>query len=143
MEPAKACSTWSQSQRDMVLHIQNSINMLGPIREGLTGGGALQQLHAFHGYGDSQTPCSVKPYKPELLSLPSRGSEAVPLEKLIGETGCDVVGDFIDSHLLPEDEARKRIKSIGLREAYSDPRLREPRTYRAFVQRLQSADIVD
>lgn len=85
-----------------VLRIQSSswAPLLG------TGEGALRQLHAFDGYGQDQAPCSVKPYVPELLSLPSCGSVAVPLESLIGESGGAVVGDFIHSRLLHEDEAR-------------------------------------
>ena len=35
------------------------------------------------------------------------------------------------------------VRASGLREAYSDPRLREPDTYSSFVQRLVDADLVE
>ncbi|CAJ1388043.1 unnamed protein product [Effrenium voratum] len=64
-------------------------------------------------------PCSVRPYSPQLLSLPSCGNESVPLEKLMGEEGCTLVDEFIRTRLLPENEARRNVRASGLREAYS------------------------
>ena len=131
---AKSPPEWSLAQQEVFNHVFNSMQALGPPPDDLTSGGALQQLHAFDGYREDQTPSTVKPYEPHLLSLPTAGNNAVSLEELLGDCGGEIVGEFIRSKLLPEDEARRRIKMSGLRKVYSDPRLRDPSTYRKFVQ---------
>lgn len=70
-------------------------------------------------------------------------NEAVPLDRLLGVDGGDIVGEFIRTRLLPEDEARKNLQRLGLRQAYSDPKLREHRTYKRFISRLVDADILE
>ena len=133
----------SAVQQKIFEHVLNSVKTLGPPPRDLSGSEALQQLRAFDGYGEDQMPCSVRPYSPQLLSLPSCGNQAVPLEKLMGEEGCSLVDEFIRTRLLPQNEARRNVRASGLREAYSDPRLREPDTYSSFVQRLVDADLVE
>ena len=51
--------------------------------------------------------------------------------------------EFIRTRLLPENEARRNVRACGLRDAYSDPRLREPHTYKHFLRRLIEADLVE
>ena len=113
----------SLAQQSVLEHVLNSVKLLGPPPEGLTGPGALEQLRAFDGYGDDQTPAAIRPYSPQLLSLPTCGSEAVTLESLIGEEGGSIVDEFMRTRLLPESEARKVLKSSGLGQAYSDPQI--------------------
>ncbi len=132
----------SLAQRSVMDHIFNSVQCLGPPPD-LSGEEALQQLHAFDGYGEDQVPCSVKPYNSNLLSLPDSGNLSVPLAGLLGEDGMDLVGEFCHSRLLQKDEAFKRLAEVGLRHGYSDPRLRIPRVYNEFVGRLWKADIVE
>ena len=140
---AKSASVCFLAESEVFKRIVNSVQALGPPPGDLTSGGALQQLHAFDGYGEDQTPSTVRPYEPHLLSLPTAGSNAVPLEELLGDRGGEIVGEFIRSKLLPEVEARKRIRQSGLRQVYSDPRLKDHCTYRKFVERLIDADIVE
>ncbi len=142
---AKSSQFASMSQQAVISHIQNSVRDLGPpppVAE-MDGVGALRQLHAFDGYGEFQTPAVVKPYVPNLLSLPSSGSRAVPLDELLGKDGCSIVGEFIHSRLLQENEARIKLRECGLKQVYSDPLLRETRTFAGFVGRLVAADIVE
>ena len=46
----------SGCQQQVVSHIRKSILQLGPCPDGLDGGGAVRQLHAFDGYGSAQPP---------------------------------------------------------------------------------------
>ena len=62
---------------------------------------------------------------------------------MIGENGGDIVGEFVRTRVLRPDEARKNLRDTGLRQAYSDPHLREPKTYRSFIRRLLDADIIE
>ncbi|CAE7231430.1 gag-pro-pol [Symbiodinium sp. CCMP2456] len=133
----------SVAQRAVLDHIQNSVRELGPPPRDLDGPGALQQLRAFDGYGEDQTPCAVKSYNPALLSLPAPGSEPVPLGQLLGDGGQLVVDDFCASRLLCENEARKRLKDCGVAKCYSDPRLLQPCVYADFVHRLIEAGVVE
>ena len=133
----------SHSQQMMMDHILNSVRGLGPPPCDLDGAGALRMLRMFDGYGEDQTPCNVVSYKPELLSLPSADNFAVPLEDLIGTSGGDLVGEFCRSRLRSVDEAKRALVSAGVRQAYSDPLLRDPRIYQQFVKRLLSADLVE
>lgn len=143
LDSAKSSSAgMSLAQQTAVKHITNSVQQLGAPPD-LTGAEALRQLRAFDGYGDDQAPCAVKPYDSSLLSLPEHGSKAVPLHQLLGEDGMDIVGEFIHSRLLDEGEAFKCLAKCGLRQCYSDPRLRIPSVYREFVCRLASADVVE
>ena len=73
----------SSAQQAVFDNILNSVQALGP-PVGPSGPEALRKLRAFDGYGEDQTPPVVKPYRPDLLSLPSSGSQAVSLESLIG-----------------------------------------------------------
>jgi len=41
------------------------------------------------------------------------------------------------------DEARSLLANNGVRSAYSDPRLRDPKTYGGFIRRLLDADLVE
>ena len=120
----------------------NSVQMLGPPPEGLTSSEALRQLRAFDGYGEDQTPSTVKPYDPKLLSVPEKGNVLVPLADLLGEDGQMIVGEFIRSRLLSEDEARRQLVGCGV-ECYTDPKLRNPKVHRNFVARLFEAALVD
>lgn len=133
----------SLSQQTVLDHINNSVHLLGPPPSDLSGSEALRMLRAFDGYGENQTPCNVKPYRPELLSLPSAGNEAVPLEVLIGEDGGEIVGEFCRSRLRSVDEARVALVKAGVKQAYCDPLLRDPRIYGQFVHRLVEADLVE
>ena len=143
VDSAKSCSSGiSLAQQMAVKHITNSVHQLGAPPD-LTGAEALRQLRAFDGYGDDQAPCAVKPYDSTLLSLPEHGSKAVPLHRLLGEDGMEIVGEFIHSRLLDEGEAHRNLVGCGLRQCYSDPRLRIPSVYREFVSRLASADVVE
>lgn len=54
-----------------------------------------------------------------------------------------MVDEFCRTRLLPKNEARSNVRACGLKEAYSDPRLREPHAYCQFVQRLIGADLVE
>ena len=139
---AKSCSSVSAAQVQVHRHILNSVQKLGG-PGALTGTEALQQLRAFDGYGDDQVPQAVKAYTPELLSLPEKGNQAQPLSDLLGSDGQKIVGEFIRSRLLSVDEARSRLAGCGVRHAYSDPRLRDPKIYRGFVRRLLDADLVE
>ena len=132
----------SEAQMQVHEHILNSVVSLGPPGS-IDGAEALQQLRAFDGYGDDQIPCAVKSYSPELLSLPAEGSVSIPLDDLLGSDGRDIVGDFIHSRLLCVDEARSLLANNGVRSAYSDPRLRDPKTYKGFIRRLLDADLVE
>lgn len=126
----------SEAQVAVHGHLLNSVLKLGPP-------GPLQQLRAFDGYGEDQIPSTIRSYSPELLSLPSSGNRAVPLDELLGSSGCDIVGEFQRSRVLRKDEARKNLAGCGVRHAYTDPRLRHPATYRAFVKRLFDAGLVE
>lgn len=53
------------------------------------------------------------------------------------------MGEFVRTRVLRPDEARKNLRDTGLRQAYSDPHLREPKTYRSFIRRLLDADIIE
>ncbi len=139
---AKTCSSLSAAQVQVHRHILNSVQKLGG-PGALTGTEALQQLRAFDGYGDDQVPQAVKAYTPELLSLPEKGNQAQPLSDLLGSDGQKIVGEFIRSRLLNVDEARSRLAGCGVRHAYSDPRLRDPKIYKGFVRRLLDADLVE
>ena len=97
---------------------------------------ALRQLQAFDGYGEDQTPSTVKPYDPKLLSLPEKGNVPVPLADLLGQDGQMIAGEFIRSRLLSEDEARRQLVGCGVEQCYMDPKLRDPKMYRIFVARL-------
>lgn len=130
------------AQRTVFEHIYNSAQELGPPL-GPTGPEALQQLRAFDGYGGCQNPSPVVAYNPSLVSPPSSGDRAVPLETLLGEGGGELVSSFISSKLLRADEARRRLAGRGVTHAYSDPQLREPKRYHAFVQRLLDCGLIE
>lgn len=140
--PAKSSGNISTAQQLVHQHIFNSVQKLGGPGP-LSGAEALEQLRAFDGYGEDQAPCAVKSYTPELLSLPDMGNCAVPLDELLGCDGRSIVGDFVHSRLLNVDEARSQLEKCGVRQPYSDPRLREPRVYREFVKRLLAAGLVE
>ena len=142
VKPAAKTADISAAQRMVHDHILNSVVKLGGPGL-LSGTEALKQLRAFDGYGEDQTPCAVQSYTPELLSLPSKGSFAVPLEELLGCDGRNIVGEFIHSRLLNVDEARSKLDRCGVRQPYSDPRLRDPKLYAGFLHRLVDADLVE
>ena len=54
---------------------------------------------------------------PEPLSIPSCGNRAVPLEELMGVEGGEIVGEFIRTRLLPEDEARRNLRHTVTRSS--------------------------
>ena len=125
--------------REVVKHIRYSVHALGRQPDDLDGPGAVVQLRAFDGYGEDQCPASMATYVPELLSLPSKGNKSMPLAELLGDDGRSIVSEFIRSRLLDKNEAR----SNGVRQCYSDPKLRDPRVFSGFVKRLAEADLVD
>ena len=61
----------------------------------------------------------------------------VALADLLGEDGQTIVGEFICSRLLGEDEARRQLVGCGVEQCYTDPKLR------IFVARLFEAALVD
>lgn len=69
VEKAKTGSALSLAQCEVVRHLRNSMQMLGPCPQGLTGAEAVSQLRAFDGYGEDQCPASIAAYSPELLDL--------------------------------------------------------------------------
>lgn len=143
VEKAKTGSALSLAQCEVVRHLRNSMQMLGPCPQGLTGAEAVSQLRAFDGYGEDQCPASIAAYSPELLSLPSKGNCAVALDRLLGDDGQTIVSEFTRSRLLDKNEARSRLAECGLRQCYTDPALRDPRTFGTFVKRLRDADLVE
>ena len=133
----------STAQEAVLSHVRNSVQCLGPPPEGLSRSEALLQLRAFDGYGESQCPCNVKSYQPDLLSLPVCGNHAVPLAELIGDSGGNIVGDFCRSRLRGRNDACEELERSGVKQPYCDPQLRVPRIYKEFVQRLVDADLVE
>ena len=97
VEKAKTGSALSLAQCEVVRHLRNSMQMLGPCPQGLTGAEAVSQLRAFDGYGEDQCPASIAAYSPELLSLPSKGNCAVALDCLLGDDGQTIVSEFTRS----------------------------------------------
>ena len=71
----------------------------------------------------------------------------VPIDGLIApgdkEAGRNLLHGFINSALLPSDEASARLDSCGVHKVHSDPLLRNPKIYGDFVKRLLSAGLVD
>lgn len=132
----------SSAQQAVFDNILNSVQALGP-PVGPSGPEALRKLRAFDGYGEDQNPSAVRAYDPSLLSIPSHGNNAVPLEDLLGPDGGMVVSEFCRSKLLRADEARRRLGACGVAHAYSDPQLREPKKYHAFTQRLLDCGLVE
>lgn len=133
----------SAAQREVVKHIRYSVHALGRQPDDLDGPGAVVQLRAFDGYGEDQCPASMATYVPELLSLPSKGNKSMPLAELLGDDGGSIVSEFIRSRLLDKNEARSNLVECGVRQCYSDPKLRDPRVFSGFVKRLAEADLVD
>jgi hypothetical protein len=117
----------STAQEAVLSHVRNSVQCLGPPPEGLSRSEALLQLRAFDGYGESQCPCNVKSYQPDLLSLPVCGNHAVPLAELIGDSGGNIVGDFCRSRLRGRNDACEELERSGVKQPYCDPQLRVPR----------------
>ena len=130
-------------QVEALKHIRNSVQLMGSPPCDLTGPGAVSQLRAFDGYGEDQCPASIATYVPELLSLPDKGNKSMPLAQLLGDDGGVIVSDFIRSRLLDENEALKNLRECGVKQCYSDPKLRDPRVYSGFIKRLHEADLVD
>ena len=133
----------SMPQVEALKHIRNSVQLMGSPPCDLTGPGAVSQLRAFDGYGEDQCPASIATYVPELLSLPDKGNKSMPLAQLLGDDGGVIVSDFIRSRLLDENEALKNLRECGVKQCYSDPKLRDPRVYSGFIKRLHEADLVD
>lgn len=77
-----------------------------------------------------------------MLSLPEAGNQPVALETLWGKNGQQFVGTFIRNVTLPENEAKSRIKATGLRQCYSDPLLRDRKTFAKLVSRLHACGLV-
>ena len=142
--PAMPCAHGtSASQQEVVKHIRHSVHALGRCPDDLDGPGAVAQLRAFDGYGEDQCPASMATYVPELLSLPSKGNKSMPLAELLGDDGGLIVSEFIRSRLLDKNEARSNLVECGVRQCFSDPKLRDPRVFSGFVKRLAEADLVD
>ena len=101
------------------------------------------KLRALGGDVEDQSAGALASYDPEGVSIPGDGWKPVDLGDLWGTDGGENVGDYVQRQLLPADEARSRLKSCGLVRPYSDPKLRDPKTYGEFVRRLLRANIVE
>ncbi|CAK0838131.1 unnamed protein product [Prorocentrum cordatum] len=103
---------------------------------------ALRRLRAPGFYGPDED-VKLGNYNPDLLSLPSVGSHAVPLADLRGAGGCRRVAEFVRDSVLPAGPALERRKMCGVRAPYSDPALRQPRVWSDFVSRLRRSGLLD
>ncbi|CAK0856443.1 unnamed protein product [Prorocentrum cordatum] len=103
---------------------------------------ALRRLRA-HGFYGSDEDVKLGNYNPDLLSLPSAGSHAVPLADLRGAGGRRRVAEFVRDSVLPAGPALERRKMRGVRAPYSDPALRQPRVWSDFVSRLHHSGLLD
>ena len=133
----------SVAQKEALHHVKSSVLAMGPPPEDLSGPEALRQLRALGGYVEDQSAGALASYDPEGVSIPGDGWKPVDLGDLWGTDGGENVGDYVQRQLLPADEARSRLKSCGLVRPYSDPKLRDPKTYGEFVRRLLRANIVE
>lgn len=132
----------SLAQRRALEFVSQSVREMGSPPDDLSGPGALELLRATGVYGADQIPSTLGSYNPEMLSLPEAGNQPVALETLWGKNGQQFVGTFIRNVTLPENEAKSRIKATGLRQCYSDPLLRDRKTFAKLVSRLHACGLV-
>eukprot|EP00438_Fugacium_kawagutii_P018254 Skav220446 [mRNA] locus=scaffold254:128743:132882:- [translate_table: standard] len=132
----------SFAQTKALEFIKQSVHEMGAPPEDLSCQGALELLRATGVYGGDQAPCALGSYDPALLSLPEAGNQPVPLEELWGRGGHEFVGTFIRNVVLPESVAKSRIRESGLRQCYSDPLLRHPKSFSQLVKRLHDCGLV-
>ena len=132
----------SLAQKRALEFVSQSVHEMGSPPDDLSGPGALELLRATGVYGADQIPSTLGSYNPEMLSLPEVGNQPVALEDLWGKNGQQFVGTFIHNVTLPENEAKSRIKATGLRQCYSDPLLRDRKTFANLVSRLHACGLV-
>ncbi|CAK0899033.1 unnamed protein product, partial [Prorocentrum cordatum] len=77
------------------------------------------------------------------VSLPSGSPALVPLEDLWGVGGSDMIGDFVQSRLLPSSEVETRLNNSQVAVPYSDPKLRRVAAFEEFTRALQQRGMVD
>lgn len=132
----------SLAQSRALEFVTQSVHAMGAPPEDLSCQGALEMLRTTGVYGGDQAPSALGSYNPALLSLPNEGNVPVPLEDLWGQGGPEFVGTFIRNVILPESVAKSKIKATGLRQCYSDPLLRHPKTFAQLVRRLHDCGLV-
>ncbi|CAK0847592.1 unnamed protein product, partial [Prorocentrum cordatum] len=129
-------------QQRIMEHVRDSVGALGAPPAGVDTSEALRRLRAPGFYG-SDEDVKLGNYNPDLLSLPSVGSHAVPLADLWGAGGRRRVAEFVRDSVLPAGPALERRKMRGVRAPYSDPALRQPRVWSDFVSRLHRSGLLD
>ncbi|CAK0878435.1 unnamed protein product, partial [Prorocentrum cordatum] len=130
------------AQSQCLAHISESVRNLGPPPSTLSPAEALVQKRVAGGaYSVEQSPLGS--YDPALLSLPDVSTAPVPLADVRGEGGQAEVEQFVLQSLLDPSEAEARLRQSSIPAPYSDPLLRDQRSWSSFVQLLYERHLVD
>ena len=140
-------SAMSLAQSEVFSHLRETVKTLAPPPPELSPTGAVHQLRGASGYSDTCQSSSLGSYDPSLVALPDGSLRPVPIDEVFAPSDLDAGRNFshgfINSALLPSDEAIARLCSCGVHKVHSDPLLRKPKIYGDFVIRLLSAGLVD
>ena len=132
----------SAAQFQVISHIRSSVRALGPPPEGMTPAGALNELRgSVSGYSDAPKGTRTVSYKSGELSIPTSSCSPVPLATLWDHgqphnTGQNIIDSFSKHKILPRHEAVQRLSDSGVTRCFSDPVLRQPKTYAKFLGKL-------
>ncbi|CAE7797631.1 unnamed protein product [Symbiodinium sp. CCMP2592] len=133
----------SAAQAEALLRIQNAVRRLGPPPADVTVPEALRQLRC-EGYVDeSQATGALTSFCLEKVSLPSGGWSPIPLCDLGGSIEGTSVDVYVQQQLLPAEMVQQRLEATGVVHPYSDPKLRDPKTYGKFLDRLCKSNLVE
>ncbi len=138
----------SAAQVEALRRIRSAVIELGPPPPDLDATGALRELRVPSSYSPSNQASGLGSYDASSLSLPDGSVPPVALEDLLCESGCPTAGrEFVDNfcktQVLPNDCAQSKLSSCGVKQCYSDPRLRHRPTYAKFVRILFDSKCVE
>ncbi|CAE7893669.1 hypothetical protein AK812_SmicGene22743 [Symbiodinium microadriaticum] len=133
----------SAAQAEALLRIQTAVDHLGPPPDDVTVPEALRQLRCEGYVDDLQATGALASFNPEGVSLPEEGWKPISLASLGGRDGGVSVGDYVQQQVLPPELASARVEACGVKYPYTDPKLRDPKVYGAFLGRLARSNLVD
>ena len=105
----------SAAQVEALRRIRSAVIELGPPPPDLDATGALRELHVPSSYSQSNQASGLGEF----------------------------VDNFFKTQVLPNDCAQSNLSSCGVKQCYSDPRLRHRPTYAKFVRRLFDSKCIE
>ena len=138
----------SAAQVEALRRIRSAVIDLGAPPPDLDATGALRELRVPSSYSQTNQASGLGSYDASSLSLPDGSVPPVALEDLLCTSGCPTAGrEFVDNfyktQILPYDCVQSHLSSCGVKQCYSDPRLRHRPTYAKFVRRLFDSKCIE